>query len=36
MKPLTLEETALKEEMKERCLAKGQYKMEWKTNVTKL
>ena len=25
MKPLTLEETALKEEMKERCLAKGQY-----------
>ena len=28
MKPLTLEETALKEEMKERCLAKGQYKDE--------
>ena len=25
MKQLTLEETALKEEMKERCLAKGQY-----------
>lgn len=25
MKPLTLEETALKEEMKERCLTKGQY-----------
>lgn len=25
MNPLTLEETALKEEMKERCLAKGQY-----------
>ena len=25
MKPLTLEETAVKEEMKERCLAKGQY-----------
>lgn len=25
MKPLTLEETALKEEMKERCLAKGKY-----------
>lgn len=25
MKALTLEETALKEEMKERCLAKGQY-----------
>ena len=25
MKPLTLEETRLKEEMKERCLAKGQY-----------
>lgn len=25
MKPLTLEETALKEEMKERCLVKGQY-----------
>ena len=25
MKPLTLEETKLKEEMKERCLAKGQY-----------
>ena len=25
MKPLTLEEIALKEEMKERCLAKGQY-----------
>ena len=25
MKPLTLEETTLKEEMKERCLAKGQY-----------
>ena len=25
MKPLTLEETALKEEMKARCLAKGQY-----------
>ena len=25
MKPLTLEETALKEKMKERCLAKGQY-----------
>lgn len=25
MKPLTLEETALKEEIKERCLAKGQY-----------
>lgn len=28
MKPLTLEETKLKEEMKERCLAKGQYKDE--------
>ena len=28
MKPLTLEEIALKEEMKERCLAKGQYKDE--------
>ena len=28
MKPLTLEETALKEEMKERCLAKGKYKDE--------
>lgn len=28
MKALTLEETALKEEMKERCLAKGQYKDE--------
>lgn len=28
MKPLTLEETTLKEEMKERCLAKGQYKDE--------
>lgn len=28
MKPLTLEETALKEEMKERCLSKGQYKDE--------
>lgn len=26
MKPLTLEETKLKEEMKERCIAKGQYK----------
>ena len=25
MKPLTLEETRLKEEMKARCLAKGQY-----------
>lgn len=25
MKPLNLKETALKEEMKERCLAKGQY-----------
>ena len=25
MKPLTLEETRLKEEMKEKCLAKGQY-----------
>ena len=25
MKPLTLEETKLKEQMKERCLAKGQY-----------
>ena len=25
MKPLTLEETRLKKEMKERCLAKGQY-----------
>lgn len=25
MKPLTLEETRLKEEMKERCLVKGQY-----------
>ena len=25
MKPLTLEETKLKEEMKQRCLAKGQY-----------
>ena len=25
MKPLTLEETRLKEEMKERCLSKGQY-----------
>ena len=25
MKPLTLEETRLKEQMKERCLAKGQY-----------
>ena len=25
MKPLTLEETKLKEEIKERCLAKGQY-----------
>lgn len=25
MKQLTLEETRLKEEMKERCLAKGQY-----------
>lgn len=25
MKPLTLEEIRLKEEMKERCLAKGQY-----------
>lgn len=25
MKPLTLEETRLKEEMKSRCLAKGQY-----------
>ena len=25
MKPLTLEETRLKEEMKVRCLAKGQY-----------
>lgn len=25
MKPLSLKETALKEEMKERCLAKGQY-----------
>ena len=25
MKPLTLEETRLKEEMKERCLTKGQY-----------
>ena len=25
MKPLTLEETRLKEEMKERCLNKGQY-----------
>lgn len=25
MKPLTLEETKLKEEMKERCLNKGQY-----------
>lgn len=25
MKPLTLEETNLKEEMKERCLTKGQY-----------
>ena len=25
MKPLTLEETKLKEEMKERCLTKGQY-----------
>ena len=28
MKPLTLEETRLKEQMKERCLAKGQYKDE--------
>ena len=28
MKKLTLEETRLKEEMKERCLAKGQYKDE--------
>ena len=28
MKPLNLEETRLKEEMKERCLAKGQYKDE--------
>ena len=28
MKPLNLKETALKEEMKERCLAKGQYKDE--------
>ena len=28
MKPLTLEETKLKEEMKERCLVKGQYKDE--------
>lgn len=28
MKPLTLEETRLKEEMKSRCLAKGQYKDE--------
>lgn len=28
MKPLTLEKTKLKEEMKERCLAKGQYKDE--------
>lgn len=28
MKPLTLEETGLKEEMKERCLSKGQYKDE--------
>lgn len=28
MKQLTLEETRLKEEMKERCLAKGQYKDE--------
>lgn len=26
MKPLTLEETKLKEEIKERCIAKGQYK----------
>ena len=25
MKPLSLEETRLKEQMKERCLAKGQY-----------
>lgn len=25
MKPLTLEETRLKEQMKERCLTKGQY-----------
>ena len=25
MQPLTLEETRLKEQMKERCLAKGQY-----------
>lgn len=25
MKPLSIEETALKEEMKERCLTKGQY-----------
>ena len=25
MKPLNLKETALKEEMKERCLTKGQY-----------
>ena len=28
MKPLTWEETRLKEQMKERCLAKGQYKDE--------
>ena len=28
MKPLNLKETSLKEEMKERCLAKGQYKDE--------
>ena len=28
MKPLNLKETALKEDMKERCLAKGQYKDE--------
>lgn len=28
MKPLTLEETRLKEEMKARCLSKGQYKDE--------
>ena len=28
MKPLNLKETSLKEEMKERCLVKGQYKDE--------
>ena len=28
MEPLTLEETRLKEEMKARCLSKGQYKDE--------